>query len=125
MPGLRQRLNGPDCRIAHTVASGLQVASEAMFETRIRRCRNLKIIPPMGSFQGPEFTQLSVRLQPQFYRLLRVIIEDADLPLSSGAIVNPKEHAVTRNVIRDVGCNVCLPARNASLEDAEKRVRSK
>jgi hypothetical protein len=69
MPGLRQRLNGSDCRIAHTVASGLWVAREPMLESRIRRCGNLKIIPPVGTVQGPEFAQLFAWLQPEFYRL--------------------------------------------------------
>jgi hypothetical protein len=86
MPGLRKRLNNPDCRIAHTVVSGLQVAGEPMFKTRIRRSCNLKIIPPMKPVQGPELTQLFVWSQPEFYCLLRVIVEDADLPLGSGAI---------------------------------------
>jgi hypothetical protein len=125
MPGLRQRLRGSDCRIAHTVPSGFQVASVSMLKTRIRRSRNLKIIPPMGSFQGPEFTQLRVWLLPEFYRLLSVNVKDVDLPLGTGAIVDPQEYPVTRNIIRDVAGNVCRPVRNASLEDAEKRVRSK
>src|SRR6202011_3290477 len=93
MPGLR--LNGSDCRIAHTVPSSLQVASKPMLKTGIRRSCNPKVIPPIGSVQEPEFTQLSVWLQPELFRFSRVMVEDAYFQLGSSAIVNPKDYTVT------------------------------
>src|ERR1700722_8284490 len=86
---------------------------------------DLKVIPPVGSIQGPEVTQLSVWWQLEFYLLLSVTVENAYLPLDSGAIVNPKNDAITSNIIREVGGDVCLPTHNASLEHPEERIRSK
>src|SRR5580704_1333318 len=119
------RLNGSDCRIAHTVASSLQVASEPMLKTRIRMSRNLEVIPAMGSVQSKEFTQLSVWWQSECYRFSSVIVEDAYFQLYSGTIVNPKDYAITSDIIHDVGRNICLSRGNASLEHAKKCVRSK
>jgi hypothetical protein len=90
----------------------------------IRTGRNPKVIPTIGPVQGPEFTQLSVWFQLEFDLSVSVKVEDTYPERRFGAIVDPKDNAVTINIEGDTAHEVGLAICDTSFEDAEKRVRT-
>src|ERR1700693_3676908 len=114
-----------DRRIAHTVASGLQVTRKTILKARIRAGSNPEVIPSIRSLQRPEFASLFACSQREFDPLVSVIVQDTYLESGFGAIVRPENYPIAMNIVGNAACNVGLAARDASLEDAEKRVWTK
>jgi hypothetical protein len=115
----------PDSRIAHTVPSGLQVTSETVLKTRIGTGRNRKVVPAIGAVQRPEFTQFSIWFQREFDRFVSVVVENFYLGRGSGAIVDSKDNAMTLDIVSEAAREVGLATGDASLKDAEERIRTK
>ena len=115
-------MDGPDRRITHAVASGLQVTGEAVPKPRIRTGRNRQVIPTVGSAHRPEFTALSIWFQLQIGRLMSVMFGDFHFARNSRVIVNSQDNTVTLNIVDQAAGDVCTAICDASLEDAEETI---